>query len=120
MSDPIDGAIDTQHSFEEEALALRDKILWALEVFPFISKSMIHQAVGTGVPRTLWMPILNKLVADGDVTCITVYAKTPTDRNQQYIIYHLKNRQYIATHDNITLAPAGLDADQAQADATNL
>lgn len=91
----------------EEARMLRDKILFTLEIYPFLSKSMIHQAVGTATSRRLWGPILDRLVEEGAVVTTTISIRTPLERNQTVKLYHLSSRQYLATHDNIaTIAHA--------------
>lgn len=105
-----DGVIVVDESVQKELDALREKILFALEIFPFISRSMIHMAIGTGTSRGLWSPILDQLVTDRKVCAITVYAKTPTNRNQSFTLYHLPSRLYQPTHDDITFSPADENA----------
>lgn len=73
---------------------VRDKILHALEIFPFISNSMIHMAIGTSTPTMLWKPILEQLVKDGAILETTITAKSPLDRQQTYTIYHLPKNAY--------------------------
>ena len=51
---------------------VKDKILHALEIFPFISNSMIHMAIGTSTPTMLWKPILEQLVREGYILEINV------------------------------------------------
>ena len=76
----------------EEIRMLRDKILFALELYHFLSKSMIHQAVGTATSRRLWDPVLDELIKEGAVVCTTLEAKTPLGRNQTFNIYLRSNR----------------------------
>lgn len=73
---------------------VKDKILHALEIFPFISNSMIHMAIGTSTPTMLWKPILEQLVREGNILETTVTAKSPLDRQQTYTIYHLPKNEY--------------------------
>lgn len=70
------------------------KILHALEVFPFISASMIHMAIGTSMPTSMWRPILEDLVDTGKIRTTTHSAKNTLDRQQAYTIYHLPTNEY--------------------------
>lgn len=72
----------------------RLRILHALDVFPFISASMLHQAIGTATPGKLWRPILEGLVEDGKVEEYNLQARSPTGRSQAYTIYHLPKNSY--------------------------
>lgn len=72
----------------------RLRILHALEVFPFISGSMLHQAIGTATATQLWKPILDQLIEEGLVKETNLQAKSPTGRAQSYTIYHLADRVY--------------------------
>ena len=84
----------------EEIRMLRDKILFSLELYHFLSKSMIHQAVGTATSRRLWDPVLDALIQEGLIECTTLEAKTPLGRNQTFTIYHLSTRPYICPFPN--------------------
>jgi hypothetical protein len=70
------------------------RILHALEVFPFISSSMLHQAIGTATSGRLWKPILEGLIEDGKVCCLEFPAKGAAGRAQTYTIYHLPKYPY--------------------------
>lgn len=70
------------------------RILHALEVFPFISASMLHQAIGTATPTKLWRPLLGHLVEEGKVVVHDVSAKSAVGRSQVYTIYHLPKHEY--------------------------
>jgi hypothetical protein len=72
----------------------RLRILHALEVFPFISGSMLNQAIGTSTPGDLWRPCLANLVEEGKVIEHNHQAKSPTGRSQSYTIYHLAKHTY--------------------------
>lgn len=89
---------DIEHSPTEKLF--REKILHALEVFPFLSNSMIHMAIGTSNSTLLWKPVLEALVAEGSVVETTHSAKTPIDRSQSYTIYHLPINSYQHYIDN--------------------
>jgi hypothetical protein len=94
---------------EEELALLRQKILFSLELYHFLSRSMIHQTLGTATTTRLWGPILDRLIEEGLVACTTLTAKTPLDRNQTFSVYHLAIRPYPQTAD-ITVAPARSNA----------
>lgn len=73
----------------------RIRILHGLEIFPFISGSMLNQAVGTSIPGELWKPILAQLIDEGVVVETAHSAKSPTGRAQTYTIYHLAKNEYV-------------------------
>lgn len=70
------------------------RILHALEVFPFISASMLHQAIGTATSGRLWKPILEALVEEGKVIVHELAARGVSGRSQTYVIYHLPKNEY--------------------------
>jgi hypothetical protein len=84
---------------EEELSMLREKILFALTLYPFLARSMLHQCLGTSTSRRLWDPILDALLEEGLIKQTTLTAKTPLDRNQTFKVYHLATKQ-IAIHAN--------------------
>lgn len=91
MNTPV---ITEDTHLHEAADECRARILHALEIFPYLSSSMIHIAIGTSTSTKLWRPILGKLVEEG-VVCETQRAcKGPNDRNQNYTIYHLPANPY--------------------------
>ena len=71
------------------------RILHALEVFPFISGSMVHLAIGTATSGTLWKPILQGLLKEGRIKIHQLQAKGPTGRMQTYTLYHLPKNKYV-------------------------
>lgn len=94
-----DNSIATETAFPDDSMAqvieeTRLRILHALEVFPFISGSMLHQAIGTATSGSLWKPILVSLLADGQVICREFQSKSVTGRAQTYTIYHLPKNEY--------------------------
>lgn len=72
----------------------RLRMLHALDVFPFISASMLHQAIGTSTSTSLWRPLLIQMVEEGIIVETVVQAKTPTGRAQSYTVYHLSKNEY--------------------------
>ena len=73
----------------------RMRILHALEVFPFISGSMLHQAIGTSTSGDLWKPLLAQLIEEKAVVETNVQARSVTGRAQSYTIYHLPKNSYV-------------------------
>lgn len=72
----------------------RDKILHILSIYPFLSRSMIHVAIGTSTPTTLWKPILDQLIEEKKVCSLNFQRNSPLDRSQSYTIYHLPENEY--------------------------
>jgi len=90
-----------------ELQLLRERILHSLEIFPFLSSSMIHMSIGTSTPRGLWKPVLERLVEDGVVLVTEIFATTPNNRTQTYTIFHLASRTYQPANEQIRIrAPA--------------
>lgn len=72
----------------------RMRILHALEIFPFMSSSQLHQAIGTSTPGSLWKPLLQHLLEEGKIVRKDISAETVTGRCQAYTIYHLPCYEY--------------------------
>lgn len=70
------------------------RILHALKIFPFISGSMLHQAIGTSTSGDLWKPLLAELIEEGKVVEGTLQAETVTGRSQTYTFYHLPENSH--------------------------
>jgi hypothetical protein len=79
---------------DQELQLLRDKILFVLEIFPFLTLSHIHISIGTATSRRLWAPILDQLLEEGKIKLTTLHAKTPLERNQTFKVYHLSSHEY--------------------------
>lgn len=95
--------MNTENTSMQEVVDLtRAKILHQLEIFPFLSRSMIHVSVGTATPTQLWVPILDALIEEGLVTTTELSCKTPVDRNQVYTVYHLATHEYTYGPHNAT------------------
>lgn len=75
---------------------MEEKILHALEVFPFLSASLIHMSIGTSTPTAIWRPVLAALVESGRVIETSYTTRNSTDRQQTYVIYHLPHNDYLA------------------------
>lgn len=107
-TEPMAGnaAISEDPDFERELALLELRIVHALEIFPFLSRSGIHQQIGTSTPTGLWQPVLQRLLNSGRVVCTEVTATTPLERVQKYSVYHLPTNQYTPANDSIRAKPA--------------
>ena len=96
MNQPINASmvpeVDSLGASMQESM--RKRILHNLEVFPFLSSSMLHIGIGTATMTEFWKPVLAKLVEDGEVCVHEVTAMAPSDRRQVYTIYHLPGMIY--------------------------
>lgn len=88
-----DDAVST--AAEEYIDILRTKILFSLKVYPFLSPSMLHVALGTATSTALWKPILEALIVEGKVNEAKVQLTSPHDRSQTYTILHLSDNTYV-------------------------
>lgn len=71
-----------------------DKILHILNVYPFISPSMLQMGVGPSLPATLWKPLLERLIGEGRVFRIFTNKETPRHRIQQYTVLTVHKEAY--------------------------
>jgi len=74
---------------------IQAKILALLEVYPYVSRSMIQTGLGPALPPKLWDPILKALV-DTEQVCFreVTAASIPTGRSLTKGIYHLPKFPY--------------------------
>jgi hypothetical protein len=84
-------------AMEDYVRMLREKILFGLEIYTFVSPTMLHTFLGTSTSAHVWKPILNQLIAEGlvereEVTHITPH--TLHERTQTYTILHLAQNHY--------------------------
>lgn len=73
---------------------LREKILFGLGVYPYLSPTMLHTFLGTSTSTHVWKPILNQLIAEGLVVSEEAKLTSPHERQQSYTILHLATNQY--------------------------
>lgn len=73
---------------------LREKILFGLRVYPFVSPTMLHNFLGTSTSARLWKSILQELVGEGLITRTEVQLTSPHDRVQTYSVLHLTTNLY--------------------------
>lgn len=70
-----------------------DKIMHVLSVYPQLSYSMLQVGIGTAVPPTIWRPILQGLIEDGEVEVREEVREAPSGRHQLYTILSLGDQQ---------------------------
>lgn len=85
-----------QTNLENFAQMLREKILFGLQVYPYLSPTMLHVFLQTATPAGIWKPILNELIVEGLVVSEEVTLTSPHERTQTYTILHLATTPYTA------------------------
>jgi hypothetical protein len=82
-------------AFEAQVKILREKMLFALTIYPALSPSMMHVAVGTNSPKSIWKDeILETLIEEGLIIRREVKLTTPRERNQTFTVLHLAGIEY--------------------------
>lgn len=77
---------------EEVTVAMDDvkaRILHTLEIFPYISRSMIQVALGPGLSPKFWDGPLSALVDEGRIKLVETVIASPGGRALNKVIYHL-------------------------------
>ena len=64
-------------AFEEMIQDMRKRILHTLEIYPFLSISMLHIGIGTANSTKIWRPILAQLIDEGQVCSVTLASNGP-------------------------------------------
>jgi hypothetical protein len=79
----------------EWAQNLREKILFGLSIYKFVSPTMLHVFLGTSTPSALWKDeVLAKLIEDGLVVQENIALTSPLDRSQSYTVLRLAENVY--------------------------
>lgn len=105
--------LTVEEGLAEHTTLTRARIIHALEVFPFLSSSMLQVALGTSTSVLVWRPMLMVLEAEGVVTKTEIKAQTPMGRNLVYNVYHLTSNIYtFGPSDSATMAD---EADETSA-----
>jgi hypothetical protein len=98
----------------EWAQNLREKILFGLSIYKFVSPTMLHVFLGTSIPSALWKDeVLTKLIEEGLVIQENVSLTSPLDRSQSYTVLRLAENAYIPPE-----TPAAATSPQSCADET--
>lgn len=82
------GTSSTTEPADTESL-LRDKIKHVLKIYPKLSPSMLQVGIGTAMPPAFWQPVLEIMIAEGEIVREIVSARTPADRQQSYTVLSL-------------------------------
>lgn len=97
-SDAVSGtaASDVEHTKPIDSLVvyeeqLREKIIFGLSVYPFISPSQLHVFLGTSTSSGVWKPILEDLITEGKVTRTEKAYTSSQGRSSVYTILHLSH-----------------------------
>ena len=64
-------------AFEEMIQDMRKRILHTLEIYPFLSISMLHIGIGTANSTKVWRPILAQLIDEGIICSVTLASNGP-------------------------------------------
>lgn len=73
-----------QPDHQEMELEIEKKILHLLTIYPIISPTMLQAGLGPSTKPAIWRPLLNKLIANGDVVETSTSVETPTSRYNTY------------------------------------
>lgn len=82
---------EARESIEQD---IRNKIIFLLEVFPYLARSMIQVGLSPALPPKLWDPILGSMVDEGAVCKVDVVTTNPGNRTLTKTIYHLPQFPY--------------------------
>lgn len=87
----VDTETDTQErvSGTDAEELWRRKIIHTLTWYPKLNPSMLQVGIGTAIPRTVWGPVLEQMIAEGIVREEKLNGKGPTGRDQSYTILSL-------------------------------
>lgn len=69
--------------YEREPAAektIREKILHILDNFPKVTPSMLQISLGSGIPTSMWHPVLDKLVAEETLYRYENEVRSPSGR----------------------------------------
>lgn len=73
------------------AFHCRELIIHTLSIYPQLSATMLQVGIGPGISPKHWRPVLHDMVKEGVVKLDTKVYLTPSDRNQTYYLYSLRN-----------------------------
>ena len=68
---------------------IRTKIAHLLSIYPIISPTMLQGGLGPAMKPVMWRPVLDAMIADGDVVLEQASMMTPTERYNTYTKLHL-------------------------------
>lgn len=79
---------------EVAAQEVKDRINHTLEVYPYVSRSMLQVAIGPGLSPKFWDPVFQHMVEHGEIKCIKTQVTSPGGRLLVKEIYHLPKFPY--------------------------
>ena len=95
--EPVENVPQAPDAAADYVRQLREKILFGLSVYHFLSPSMLHVFLGTATPASLWKDkILTELLEEGLVVKEDVQLTSPFERSQTYTILRLPDNKYKA------------------------
>lgn len=79
---------------ENHVQKVREKILFALEIYPRMSMTHLQVSLGTGLPPELWHPVFDQLCEENLIEKVQVRPSRPppSGRDQVYTIVQLKKQ----------------------------
>lgn len=78
------------------------RIKHILTIYPCISPSMLQVGIGTGLPPSIWRPVLEKMITDKQVYRKIVAATNPGGRSVSYKVLHLAEPEVHAAPSIVT------------------
>jgi len=92
---PDSSAEEVNSAYEAMGDMLREKILFGLAIYPFLSPSQLHVFLGTATPKSIWKDVvLEALLAEGAVVKEEITLVSPHERTQTYTILRLACNPY--------------------------
>lgn len=99
--EPEELTVDVEAVVEAEGETVQDdtreKILFILGIYPYISRSMIQVALGPGLPPKLWDPVLAGMVDKKEVCHCWENVTAPNGRASTKGVYYLPSFPYPPT-----------------------
>lgn len=89
------GNVEIGLAVDDYAIMLREKILFGLSIYRELSPTMLQVFLGTSTPSKVWKPILDDLIAKGQIAKTNVPLESPHERSQNYTVLHLGTHIYI-------------------------
>jgi hypothetical protein len=78
---------------ESNELAMEERIIHVLTIYPRLMPTMLHTGIGPHVPPKEWRPVLEKLIASGKVIREVVQTVTPIGQNRTITVIRLPDTQ---------------------------
>lgn len=69
---------------------IENKILYVLNIFPKISPSMLQIGIGTGIAKSMWSDVLERLIVEGKVYRYQELTQSPSGKHQTQTVISLR------------------------------